>query len=171
MRLFIAIQLDDEMKDALQDMQDYMRRKGVRGNFTKRGNLHLTLAFIGDFDDPGIVLDAIDRAKLRPFDISLSGTGSFQSLWWAGMDGGMALQSFVRRLRRELDSAGIPYDRKKFSPHITLVRRPECCGQDSEHEILTALNDTPKIKMTVDHASLMRSDRGEHGMIYTEITG
>lgn len=169
MRLFIALQLNDEIKGALQDMQNFMRDRGVKGNYTKRENLHLTLAFIGEFDDPQTVLDAIDRAGLRPFEITLSGTGSFKSLWWAGIDGGMALQSFARRLRRELDAAGIPYDHKKFSPHITLIRKPECCGTDSESEILTALNDTKGIRMTVDHVSLMRSDRGEHGMIYTEI--
>ena len=169
MRLFIAIQLNDEMKDALEAMQDYMRSCGVKGNYTKRDNLHLTLAFIGEFDDPGIVLEAIDRACLRPFDITLSGAGSFKSLWWAGIDGGMALQSFVKRLRRELDNDGIPYDQKKFSPHVTLIRKPECCGADTERDILAALNDTKEIRMTADHASLMRSDRGEHGMIYTEI--
>ncbi|MBQ3429586.1 MAG: RNA 2',3'-cyclic phosphodiesterase [Mogibacterium sp.] len=163
------MQLNDEIKGALQDMQNFMRDRGVKGNYTKRENLHLTLAFIGEFDDPQTVLDAIDRAGLRPFEITLSGTGSFKSLWWAGIDGGMALQSFARRLRRELDAAGIPYDHKKFSPHITLIRKPECCGTDSESEILTALNDTKGIRMTVDHVSLMRSDRGEHGMIYTEI--
>ena len=172
MRLFIALQLNDEMKDVLEAMQDHMRSRGVKGNYTKRDNLHLTLAFIGEFDDPQAVLDAIDRAKLRPFDISLSGTGTFRSLWWAGIDGGMALQSFVRRLRRELDDAGIPYDHKKFSPHITLIRKPECRGQEPERDVLAALNDIPGCKMTVDHASLMRSDRSERGMIYiyTEIT-
>lgn len=169
MRLFIAIQLNDEMKDALQDMQGYMRSRGVKGNYTKRDNLHLTLAFIGEFDDPGAVLGAIERADLRPFDIALSGTGSFTSLWWAGMDGGMALQSFARRLRRELNNAGIPYDRKNFSPHITLIRRPECRGTDTEKEILAALSDTKDVRMIVGHASLMRSDRSDRGMIYTEI--
>ena len=169
MRLFIALQLNDEMKDALQEMQHYMQSRGVKGNYTRRDNLHLTLAFIGEFEDPEIILEAIGRAGLRPFEISLSGTGSFKSLWWAGIDGGLALQSFARRLRRELDNSGIPYDRKKFAPHITLIRRPECCGRDTEQEILKALNDTEEIKMTVDHASLMRSDRGEHGMLYTEI--
>lgn len=169
MRLFIAIQLNDEMKNALQDMQAYMKSRGVKGNYTKRDNLHLTLAFIGEFDDPEAVLEAIERARLRPFDIALSGTGSFKSLWWAGMDGGMAMQSFARRLRMELDNAGIPYDRKRFSPHITLIRKPKCCGADTEQEILAALNDTKEIEMTVDHASLMRSDRSDRGMTYTEI--
>ena len=46
MRLFIAIQLNDEMKDVLQDMQSYMRSRGVKGNYTKRDNLHLTLAIL-----------------------------------------------------------------------------------------------------------------------------
>lgn len=169
MRLFIAIQLNDEMKDALEAMQNYMRSRGVKGNYTKRDNLHLTLAFIGEFDDPQMVLEAIERAKLRPFDIALAGTGSFRSLWWAGIDGGMALQSFVKRLRRELDNAGVPYDHKKFSPHITLIRRPECRGTDTAQDILAALTDTKEIRMTADHVSLMRSDRGEHGMIYTEL--
>ena len=67
MRMFIAIQLNDYMKDVLQAMQDYMRSRGVKGNYTKRENLHLTLAFIGEFDDPRVVLEAIDRANLRPF--------------------------------------------------------------------------------------------------------
>lgn len=116
MRMFIAIQLNDDMKDVLQAMQDYMRSRGVKGNYTKRENLHLTLAFIG-----------------------------------------------------ELDAAGIPYDRKKFSPHITLIRKPECCGTDTAQDILAALTDTKEIRMTADHVSLMRSDRGEHGMIYTEL--
>ena len=173
MRLFIAIQLNDEMKDALQEMQNYMRSRGVKGNFTKRDNLHLTLAFIGEFDEPEAVLDAIERVGLRPFDISLSGIGSFRNLWWAGINGGPALQSFARRLRRELDNAGIPYDRKRFSPHITLIRRPECCGRDTDDDILAVLNEinnTKEIRMTVGCASLMRSDRGERGMIYTVIT-
>ena len=85
------------------------------------------------------------------------------------MDGGVALQSFARRLRRELNNAGIPYDRKNFSPHITLIRRPECRGTDTEKEILAALSDTKDVRMIVGHASLMRSDRSDRGMIYTEI--
>ena len=45
MRLFIAIPLSDAMKDALTAVQDEMYDNGVRGNFTSRENMHLTLAF------------------------------------------------------------------------------------------------------------------------------
>ena len=59
MRLFIAINLDDNIRDALAEMQESMRRQGVRGNYTKTENLHLTLAFIGEHGDPDAVNEAL----------------------------------------------------------------------------------------------------------------
>ena len=48
MRLFIAINFDDAFLDALVSMQEDLKSAGAIGNFTKRENLHMTLAFIGD---------------------------------------------------------------------------------------------------------------------------
>lgn len=166
MRLFIAINLNDEMKDALMDIQDTMWTYGVRGRETPVENMHLTLAFIGDYDDPDHVKSVIDGIRIRPFDITLSGIGAFGDLWWAGIEESAPLQAVVRRLRRALAEEGIPFDRKKFSPHITLIRRAE--GRLSD-ESKDALSDRFDAAMNVDHISLMRSDRGKHGMIYTEL--
>lgn len=55
MRLFIAIQLDPQMKEELTDLQLYMKRLGVRGNYSHEENLHLTLAFIGEYSAPDAV--------------------------------------------------------------------------------------------------------------------
>ena len=55
MRLFIAIQLDDTIKNALTGIQAALRAARVSGNYTKIENLHLTLAFIGEYDDPDYV--------------------------------------------------------------------------------------------------------------------
>ena len=46
MRLFIAINLSDEMKNSLISAQKTMYDRGIRGNFTSEENMHLTLAFI-----------------------------------------------------------------------------------------------------------------------------
>ena len=48
MRLFIAINLSDDMKAALLDLQNDLYDRGVRGRYTTEENLHLTLAFIGE---------------------------------------------------------------------------------------------------------------------------
>ncbi len=58
MRLFLAILLSDEMKDALIHTQNRWYDAGVRGNYTAEENLHLTLAFIGEYPDAEPVLEA-----------------------------------------------------------------------------------------------------------------
>ena len=52
MRLFIAIRLSDEMKKALINCMHDLKKQGVEGNYAPAQNLHMTLAFIGEYDDP-----------------------------------------------------------------------------------------------------------------------
>ena len=51
MRLFIAIPLSEEMKKALVTCMHDLKKQGVEGNYVPAQNLHLTLAFIGEYDD------------------------------------------------------------------------------------------------------------------------
>ena len=160
MRLFIAINLSEEMKDVLISTQNDMYDCGMRGNYTSEENMHLTLAFIGEYPDAAPVLDVLSEVALKPFDITLEGIGRFGDLWWAGLEDSVPLAAVVRRIRRALSEHDIPFDRKKFSPHITLLRKAK--GEMSALQIKPA-------SMTVSRISLMRSDRGKNGMIYTEL--
>ena len=166
MRLFIAINLNDEIKDALMDIQDTMRNYGVRGKETTPENMHLTLAFIGEYDDPKRVKEVVESIEIRPFEIKLSGIGAYGDLWWVGTENSAPLMAISRRLRRALAEAGIPFDKKKFSPHITIIRR---AGGALSKEAADEIASLSGASMTVDHISLMRSDRGKYGMIYTEL--
>jgi 2'-5' RNA ligase len=148
------------------DIQDTIRTYGVRGRDTVPENMHLTLAFIGDHDDPDQVRSIVDSIEIRPFEIRLSGVGAFRDLWWVGIENSAPLQAVVRRLRRALAEADIPFDRKKFMPHITIIRKADGRLRDVPEE---AFADCFGTAMQVDHISLMRSDRGKHGMIYTEL--
>ena len=160
MRLFIAINLSDAMKNALESAQDQMYDNGVRGNFTPRENMHLTLAFIGEYPDKDRVMDAPATVSFSGFPLSLKGMGSFRDLWWAGMDESAPLTAVARRIRRALAEHDIPFDRKRFSPHITLIRR---ASKDA-----AGIRVAP-VGMRVQRLSLMRSDRGRNGMLYTEL--
>ena len=160
MRLFVAVRLSEEMKQALTDAQNAMFARGVRGNYAPEENLHLTLAFIGEYPDAQPVRDALESVRFAPFAIRLDGVGRFDDLWWAGVEASAPLAAVARRVRRALADKDIPFDRKRFSPHVTLIRK--------------ATRDAAGIPvapagMTVDAISLMRSDRGRKGMIYTEL--
>lgn len=161
MRLFIAINLSPEMKNALTAAQRAMYHRGVRGNFTPEENLHLTLAFIGEYPSADAVMDALSSVTFTPFDLALDGVGRFGELWWAGLRESTALTAVVRRVRRALAESGIPFDRKRFTPHITLIRK---ASRDA-----AGITIAPKT-MTVRTVSLMSSRRGRNGMIYTEIS-
>lgn len=163
MRLFIAIRLSKEMRHSIAGIQARMRQRGVRGNYTPEENLHLTLAFIGEYSDPDRVLEIISDLPFEPIEITIKGMGSFGDLWWVGLEESKALNDYVCRLRHALAEACIPFDRKRFSPHITILRR---AGLDLLKQGIQAPEG---VSMIADHASLMRSDRGKGGMIYTEI--
>ena len=160
MRLFIAIRLSDVMKEALTTAQDEMYAHGVRGNFTTRENMHLTLAFIGEYPDKEQVLDVLSSVSFSSFSIALKGMGCFRDLWWAGMEESAPLTAVVRRIRRALAENDIPFDKKRFSPHITLIRK--ATGTMPGIQIDT-------VSMPVESILLMRSDRGKRGMIYTAV--
>ena len=160
MRLFIAIGLSDEMKDALVRAQNDMYDRGVRGGYTPEENMHVTLAFIGEYPEAQTVMDALAAVSFTPFELSLEGIGCFGDLWWAGLKGSAPLEALARRVRRALAEGAIPFDKKRFSPHITLIRR---ASKDASGVAV------PPASMRVDAVSLMRSERGRSGMIYTEL--
>ena len=164
MRLFVAIQLNDTIRDSLSAVQTYLKNHGVRGNYTKLENLHLTLAFIGEYSDPDFALEVIRSVPFTPFPLRIEGFGSFGDLYWCGIGKSDSLLSYVKRLRRALAENGIPFDRKKFSPHITLIRRAEF----DKHRGFPGVT-VPDVSMQVSGVSLMRSDRTKSGMVYTEV--
>ncbi len=164
MRLFIAIEFEKEIINTLTELQEEMRSCGVRGRFTPPENLHLTLAFIGEYGNPEEILDIMNRVSFEPFVMKLERLQHFRDMFFASISDSSALTAYVRRLRRNLAEWDIPFDRKKFSPHITLMRKvsfPK--GVDGVPIIV------PQKEISVERVSLFRSERGKHGMIYTEL--
>lgn len=161
MRLFVAVDLSGEVKAALEDIQGQLKGSGVHGRYTAKENLHITLAFIGEYGDAQAVLDVLESVRFEPFGLGLDGMGSFGGLWWAGIRACSGLKGLAAQVRRQLAMANIPFDRKKFSPHITLIRDPD-------KQVIPQVK-IPDVKMTVEGFSLMLSERGKRGMIYTEL--
>ena len=164
MRLFISIPLDDGMTRLITDTQSAFRRQNVRGSFTPPENLHITLAFIGEFGDPDAVLAAMGHVRFAPFTVTMDHVGCFDDLWWAGLKENGALEALARNLRRALTEAHIPFDKKRFRPHVTFLRRAE-----NMHAGVHVPKQIGPKRMTVDGISLMLSTRGKNGMIYTEL--
>ena len=105
MRLFVAIQLSDEMKKSVTGTLHDLKKKGISGNYVPTQNLHVTLAFIGETDSPGTVKDALSSVKFKPFRMTLSELGNFGDLLWVGMKGNQGLSGAAKAVRDALDAA------------------------------------------------------------------
>ena len=165
MRLFIAVQLNDEIKSAVTSAQEKLRQNKVGGYYTDIQNLHLTLAFIGEYGNTDRVLEAMEQVHFESFQLKLGGhIGSFGDLLWAGLEQSDDLERLARQLRHSFAEHHILFDKKKFNPHITMLRNSEIPAYTD----ISSIN-IDKVSMTVSEVSLMRSELGKHGMIYTEI--
>ncbi len=163
MRLFTAVEPSPGFLAALTDLQKRLREAGVTGRFRDPSGLHMTLAFIGEWpEDVTEILPVVQK----PFSITLSHLGIFPeaNVLWAGIRPSEELDHLAGQVRRNLAEKGIPFDRKRFNPHITLARKPFV----PEKVILSEIG-VPAVSMIVDDVCLYRSDRGKNGMAYTVI--
>lgn len=134
----------------------------MKGNYAPLKNLHITLVFIGETDQVQDVIRAVKSVPVPELRISLDKLEMYGNILVAGVKGNQKLGKYVSDVRRSLDHAGIRYDAKKFSPHVTLVRK---AGGDYKKVIL------PKASATVTHVALMKSVRKDNRMVYTEAAG
>ena len=163
MRIFIALQPAPVFRDALASLQDRLRAAGVAGRYLTPSNLHLTLAFIGNWpEDITGLLPIVEQ----PFPVTLSRLGIFPKakVLWAGVEPFEALNCLARQVRQALTEAEIPFDRQDFNPHITLMRKPTIPDNLNLSEI-----HVPQATMLVKDLCLYRSDHGEQWMEYTVI--
>jgi len=166
MRLFCAVNFGATTVSNLVMLQDELRCRAGRGNYSLRQNLHLTLAFLGEYDgaQAGDAIAAMDAVNFAPFTVVISHVGRNKQhgreLWWAGLDECKPLMTMRQALARELRAKGCDFDQRQFSPHITLAR-----------EIVTDVPPWPieAIAEPVKRFDLMRSERLAGQLTYTSI--
>jgi 2'-5' RNA ligase len=173
MRLFVAINFDDQAKQQIRAVQRRVSENAVKGNFSREENLHLTLVFLGETsaDLVPAITTLMAESKTAPFKMVFSRLGCFthsrKDLWWIGIDENDVGTASLEQLRRELTGGlrgrGIPFDDRAFNAHITLGREIRLSRPVDRH--LEAL------VIPVTRISLMKSERPGGRLIYTEVFG
>jgi RNA 2',3'-cyclic 3'-phosphodiesterase len=185
-RVFIALDLPEEEKQALADAIRHLRVAipyGVR--WVDPAGIHLTLKFLGNIDASLAkdVLKAMQRATQGfqggKFDLRLSGLGPFPNerqprVLWAGLAGDLdSLKSLQEKVDEEICRLGFAREKRPFNPHLTLgwvrdgvsasVRR-----QVSDIFAATKLESGSPWK--VDRVHLIRSTLTPNGAKYTSLS-
>ena len=165
MRLFIAVDFSDEILDMLRDCQQQLQSQIRSAGLTAAENLHLTLAFLGETEEPARAVRAMEKISLPSFTLRVGGkAGHFGDLWWIGAEESRPLIRLADTLKKYLREEGFFIEEKKFRPHITIARR--VVPVQDHHKIRL---HAPKKEMTVSGFSLMKSERSGGRLRYTEL--
>ncbi len=167
MRLFTAVNFNDETKEEIAKIQLKLAADGVTGTFTDKANLHITLVFLGEFPGSSVAgfSDALEDVEFEPFQLELGGLGMFgRNILWLGSRPSPALKDMHRQLTENLMDMGFRPEERGFKPHVTLVRQPELPAS-----YFLDAQKTPKIIAPIDTISLMKSERLHGKLVYTPI--
>lgn len=131
MRLFVALDIDDAIRQRLALFLDGVRNFGPDLNWARPENLHITLKFIGEQRPEKLeaikqALQAIHPGPI-PLGISFRGYGFFPTansprVFWVGIESGPQLASLAKAVDEALAALGVPAETRPFSPHLTLAR-------------------------------------------------
>lgn len=181
MRLFVAVDLSDEARQAMAAEQKRIaaalagRQTSLK--WVRPEHMHLTLVFLGSVDvarAPAIV-EAMSRdVDGPPFDMVFDGVGVFpphgepRVLWTGVRQGAAELVSLHRELGQRAAALGIALEERSFHPHLTLGRWRESRRQDRERALAAEGRDSIA-RVPVQRATLYESRLSPSGPTYAAL--
>jgi 2'-5' RNA ligase len=180
-RAFIAVELPLDVVRKLVRLQDTLRGTGARVKWVKRENIHLTLKFLGDIELEkvneinGIITGSVQ--DIEPFTLRAKGTGTFPKggraprVVWAGIEGGTGtLETIYNHLNDGLVRFGVPYEKRRFSPHITVGRVKSSKNTSGLVENLENYRDMDFGEVEVTELAFLMSELTSNGPVYTPLS-
>jgi len=178
-RTFVAIEIDECVRQELGRVQSVLRDVPARVKWVKPRNIHLTLVFLGDIAETAVrdVTETMDKtaSELPRFAYEVAGIGFFgpprsPRIIWAGAKGNLQpLKDLHGFLTLELIERGFSLSDKPFTPHLTIAR---IRSTKNSEELINALRRTEERsfgRVAVRRVVLFRSDLQPTGPEYTVV--
>lgn len=189
MRIFIALDIDDAIRQRIQRFMDGVRGFTPDARWVRAESLHVTLKFIGE--KPADVVEQIKQAlsgiQGEAITMTFRGYGFFPTLkaarvFWIGIESEQPLASLAKAVDEATAALGVPREERPFSAHLTLARggggsgTPRWQKEDGPNrnfqrlqEKLAALPAPEFGTMTAREFFLYESQLGRGGSRYTKI--
>ncbi|KLO23084.1 2'-5' RNA ligase [Marinitoga sp. 1197] len=175
LRTFIALDVNQSVKDILRDTILKLERMGFKGNWTKPENMHLTLYFMGDTHITKIT-EVAKRMEERiigfpTFAFSLNKIGYFKNknfprVIWLGVEGGNTLKQLHNEVIKSLKLSNIQVLDSNFQPHLTVGRVKKA---PEFWEKLIKVLDVEKVIIPVHAVHIYSSTLTKNGPIYKKL--
>lgn len=174
MRCFVGLPLSDAYQRGLEELTGILRR-GLcsRVAWTRPGNWHLTLAFLGEVGEGrlGELRQALEGVRFAAFELQAGGAGFFPDarrpgvLWLGLLRGAAESAALARDVARVLEPLGFAPDSRPFAAHLTLGRVKER-RPDDWAAVAREMEKRPWPPVAVDRFVFWRSVLGDRGPRY-----
>ncbi len=182
LRLFVAVDLPEEVRGGLGRLQEELRRHDLSDlRWVRPQGVHLTLKFLGETpaDRVAAITEALAGAisGRRWFRLALGAPGTFGNrrgprVLWLDVIGDIErLQELQAAVERALVEIGFPQEERGFSPHLTLARVRQPARADTAERVAHALRAVtpPQAEFDVREVVLMRSTLQPGGAVYERL--
>jgi 2'-5' RNA ligase len=130
MRLFVALEIPEDVRAALRAFVQPLRTSWPRIRWTRPEGQHVTLKFLGEVGEERLETVVSMLVPLRtpePIAMNFRGIGFFPQsrrarVLWAGVEESSNLQPLAAEVEGALVAAGFPAEQRAFRPHLTLAR-------------------------------------------------
>lgn len=179
MRTFIAIELPEEIKDGIAELQEQLKSSSADVKWVSPQNIHLTLKFLGEIDEKRleeinkVIHDAV--SSKAAFHLSIYFIGAFPKIdsprvIWLGIDSGdKETKEIAKSMEEELRKIGFPEEDRPFSSHITLGRTRSGLNRQKLVQSLKSMEGKvgeKKLEFDVTKVTLFKSTLTQKGPIY-----
>ncbi|MEQ8170612.1 MAG: RNA 2',3'-cyclic phosphodiesterase [Candidatus Eremiobacterota bacterium] len=173
-RLFIAINLDEMLKEQLSIILEEFRKEEPSVKWVEARNLHITLKFLGDTPEEKIIIikKALKDINFPSFSIKLKDPGCFPNtkepkiLWLGISEGKNDLLKLNREVENVMKKQGFSEENKDFKCHITLGRVKKFKKIYSCEKFLTKIEGKDFIKQKIEQIELIKSTLYPTGPVY-----
>jgi 2'-5' RNA ligase len=180
LRLFVAIELPEAVKDELGKLIDALNALNTGGvRCVRSEGVHLTLKFLGNVDSRRVdtLSEALKQAVAgrTAFRLQLGQAGAFPNLHrprvlWVGIDGDMTTLSTLQAdVEDELADVGFSKEERGYNPHLTLARIRRGSQPSSVERATGILTSNPinrHLEIPVTQINLMRTELHPDGAIH-----
>ena len=130
MRLFVALDFPDAIRDLIRAQLSHLRPLARSTRWVGVEGMHVTLKFIGSVDEEKFapIVSALARVRSRaPVEMRFKGVGFFPNerrprVCWCGIEASANLPELAKEIEQSLLPLGIAREERPFVPHLTLAR-------------------------------------------------
>jgi 2'-5' RNA ligase len=177
-RIFIAIKVEpsESLITLMASLKSVLKDESIK--WTSIGNIHITLAFLGDTDE-SLISDIEQMLRtscesISEFELVLTGAGVFRSMddpriIWTGIGPDETLAHLNNVIMKGLKEMKIRMEERPYNPHLTIGRIKHITNKDLLKTLIVRYQYSEIQKVPVKEVILFESILQQTGPVYKPI--